>query len=361
MDLPTREALAEALARRFKDEHDKVARLVLRQEEGDPEYGLITRLVPLDRVPDLHQAEKDLAPLVGRYFETRVAQWFVFLNVTHDNGELVVKGRVRGYSVRPAEVGNVAKLNASPHKDDVTIRLRHGMPWAETDARRPSDLNAVRAVLRRADVAKPLEAPSSPAAIEEDPYSRWDPRTLWMLEFMQRELSTDPFAVHNVLMVDFERPSRGEIVPADRPSVQAVRLRGSQLQDHPEVCSLITRQRHMLEIQIQLRYWTNRSTGTSLLLGARVTWAGNHLAVMTGDVDGHLSLDIHRRLVRAVRDAAGRDVDIDWLRLLLRRIERNAGMGESDQLDPVLQTTEGMTDGDRPGSGDSDGGMSKAG
>jgi hypothetical protein len=50
IDLTTRDALAEALASRFRDEHDKVARVVLRQEDGDPEYGLITRLVPLDQV-----------------------------------------------------------------------------------------------------------------------------------------------------------------------------------------------------------------------------------------------------------------------------------------------------------------------
>ncbi len=351
VDLTTRDALAEALASRFKNEHDKVARLVLRQEDGDPEYGLVTRLVPLDHAPDLSQAAKELSPLVGRYFETRVAQWFVFLGVEPGGSELLIKGRVLGYSVRPAEVADAAKLNASPHRDDVTVRLRKGIPWAETDARRPGDLSAVRAVLRRADIAKPLEAVPSPAPIDEPPYAAWDPRTLWMLELMQRELSTDPFSVHNVLMVDFERPLRGEQVPLDRPSVQAIRLRGSQLQDHPEVCSLITRQRHMLDIQIQLRYWANKQAGTSLLPGIRVTWAGNHVAVMTGDVDGHLSVELHRSLVNAVRDAVGRDVDIDRLRLLLRRIERNAGMGEADQLDPVLETTNGTPDGKAADSG----------
>jgi hypothetical protein len=338
-DLPTREALAEALARKFKGEHDKVARLVLRQEDGDPEYGLVTRLVPLDRVPDLDQAEHDLLPLVGRYFETRTAQWFVFREVAREGNQLTIRGLVRGYTVRPAEVGTTAKLNASPHKDDVTIRLRQGVIWAETDARRPSDLNAVRAVLRRADVARPLNGVPSPAAIKEDPYSGWDPRTLWLLELMQRELFADPFAVTNVLMVNFERPSRGERVPANQSTVQAVRLRGNRLQDHPEVCTLITRQRHMFEIQIQLRYWTNKRAGTSVILKARISWADNHLVVMTGDIDGHLSTEVHRALVRAVRDAAGRDVDINRLRLLLRRIERNAGQGESDELDPVLEAT----------------------
>jgi hypothetical protein len=355
MDLPTREALAEALARKYKGEHDKVARLVLRQEDGDPEYGLVTRLVPLDRVPDLDQAQADLAPLVGRYFETRTAQWFVFREVTRDGNQLVIRGRVRGYTVRPAEVGNTAKLNASPHKEDVTIRLRRGVIWAETDARRPSDLNAVRAMLRRADIAKPLNGVPSPTAIKQDPYSGWDPRTLWMLELMQRELFTDPFVVTNVLMVNFERPSRGEQVPANQSTVQAVRLRGNRLQDHPEVCSLITRQRHMFEIQIQLRYWTNKKAGTSVILKARISWADNHLVVMTGDLDGNLSVEVQRALVKAVRDAAGRDVDVDRLLLLLRRIERNAGQGESDDLDPVLETADG------PGDSHGDGGGAKTG
>lgn len=162
-----------------------------------------------------------------------------------------------------------------------------------------------------------------------------------MLELMQRELSNAQFAVQNVLMVNFERPARGEIMPANRPRVQAVRLRGSQLQDHPEVCSLITRQRHMFEVQIQLRYWTNGRSGSGIILDVRIVWSDNHLTVMTGDVDGHLSLDIHRALVKAVRDAAGRDVDIDRLRFLLGRIERNATKAESDELDPVLEMNDG--------------------
>lgn len=166
---------------------------------------------------------------------------------------------------------------------------------------------------------------------------------------MQRELFSDPFEVNNTLLVNFERPRRGEQVQEDRPSVQAVRLRGTQLQDHPEVCSLITRQRHLFEVQLRLRFWTNKQANIGLLPMGRITWADNHLVVMTGDVEGELSADIHRRLVRLVRDAAGRDVDVSRIRLLLGRIQRNAVKAESDQLDRVLTAQDGAAQADGDG------------
>lgn len=370
LDLSTREALATALADKFATNHDAVAKLVLREEDGNPEFGLVTRLIPLDRIPDLTEAKRGLEAFVGRYFETRVAQWFVFRDVAVDAaGETVrIKGRIRGYTVRPAEVSGDARLNANPHRDDVTLTLRRGIPWAETDAPRSSDLFAVRALLRRAEIARPLGVVPEPAPMGDERYASWSARTLWMLELLQSELSVDPFEVTNVVMVNFERPKAKksreaeegdeEVEPEstnDRPDVQAVRLRGILLIDHPEVCSLVTRGRHMFEVQLQFRYWTDRGRGYNKLVTARIAWAGDHLSIMTGpDAQGELVPDVHRRLVKIARDAAGRGIDRNAMRLLLRRIERNAKAAETDKLDPVLGV--GVQD-----SEDDDGGVPQVG
>jgi hypothetical protein len=45
-----------------------------------------------------------------------------------------------------------------------------------------------------------------------------------------------------------------------------------------------------------------------------------------------------------VRDAAGRDVNIERLRPLLERIDRNAGMSESDDLGHVLAAEDGASE-----------------
>src|SRR5205823_5346741 len=81
--LPTKDAMAAALAEKYADELDTAAEIVLRREQGDPEYGLVTRIVPLEEAPDLDAVATAFGELEGRYFEVRTASFYLFGRVEH--------------------------------------------------------------------------------------------------------------------------------------------------------------------------------------------------------------------------------------------------------------------------------------
>jgi hypothetical protein len=70
-DLPTKAAMAQALAELYEDDLREVANLTLREYGGDPAFGLITRLLPLSSVPDLEAAQLAFEGLRGHYLEVR--------------------------------------------------------------------------------------------------------------------------------------------------------------------------------------------------------------------------------------------------------------------------------------------------
>ena len=133
--------MATELAKRYRDDLTKVAELVVRRQDGDPEYGLVTRLIPLKEPPDLKAVDEALGPLRGRYFEIRTANFFIFGQSVMTTNRLVIKGTVRSFTVNPAEAAGGAHINPRPHKQAVEITLRHG------DARPRSTLRAVPVIL----------------------------------------------------------------------------------------------------------------------------------------------------------------------------------------------------------------------
>jgi len=184
-DLPSKDAIATAIAERYVDDLDKIAEIVLRRERGDPEFGLITRIVPLKDAPVLASAEAAFTSLRGRYIQARTASFFIFGDVERTDNVLIVKGRVRSFTVNPAEVGGKTLINARPFDDQIVIRLRQDSPWAEVNARRHGDLTTVRSVLRRTGEVIPAVAVLVPERLTSEPYRAWDPRTLWMLDFLR--------------------------------------------------------------------------------------------------------------------------------------------------------------------------------
>lgn len=233
-----------------------------------------------------------------------------------------------------------------------TISLREGQPWAEIDARRVGDLRIIRSVLRRTEAVRPSLAVADPKPLSSKPYSEWDPRTIWMLDFLRQDLRADDLRLDNTLMAHFiarepEKPKAssdnvegGDGVDdvddasadtAQRPAVDAVRLRGSQLHDHPDACARIVEGARLRDLEVRVRRVTDATSGHSKLVRFRLSRDDDHLAVLSGAQDGKVDPLLHREVVALVRNAAGRALDEGGLEFTLRRISK---LAESGAIEP---------------------------
>jgi hypothetical protein len=342
----TKELLANKLADEYAGKEQEIAEIVLGGARDDPTSGVVTRLMPLEEASKhLDEVASRLQPLKGRYYETGAAEWFCFREIQRERAMLTIRGQILGYRVSVTEVKDEPRLQPTRQRETVTIQLRDGIAWAETNARRAGHLSAIRRVLLRTELARPRAALIPPDAVAEDPFSRCDSRTLWILEFLSRELSDDPFRVDDHLMVNFERPSSAKSSSVGdgggserRPTVTAVRLKGMLLIDHPEVCDLILRRRRIVDIDLALQVKTAKTDPKFYpRLRVRLSWANDHLALISQppeETTEHIKL--HHKLVGDLRRAATRPIDSSYIALPMQRIVVNAGQAESDELDSVL-------------------------
>jgi hypothetical protein len=272
--------------------------------------------------------------LQGNYLEARTAAFFIFGEVTRSAGVLTARGRVRSFTVNPAEAGGQPQLNFRTFKDDIQVRLRDGQPWAEINARRTSDLGMMRAVLRRTGVIGPAAAVPLPDRLQASPYDTWEPRTLWLLDFLRTQLRTKEVALDNTLMAHFVSPKAlattlapGED-PERRPAVEAVRLFGTQLHEHPEACVLIVAGARLRDLEVRVWHTYDLGKGYRRLVRFRLSWEDDHLAVLTGTLDEKLDLAFHETIVRLVRVAARRQIDEAGMRFTLAQVARRAEEGD---------------------------------
>jgi len=327
-DVPTKAAMAKALSELYEDDLQEVARLTLRESEGDPAFGYISRLLPLTAAPDLQAAKLAFEDLRGHYLEVRPAVFFVFGSVvaSGDGRFLTIEGAIRSFSVTPVEYGGKPDLNSKPRKDDIAVVLRRGQEWATVTARRASDLSHIGAVLRRSGEISPAPGVAAPDPLTQLPYGAWDPRSLWVLDLFRRDLQAPALRLQETIMANFdsfdgsESNDDGEEV---RPRLASVKLRGQRLQDHPEVCSRIVERAHLKDVEFRIRKVIDEGTGLSTSTKVRLAWERDHLAVMTGADGDSLDIDLHRRLVRLVRGAAERPLGSDLVPIL-QRVEARA-------------------------------------
>jgi hypothetical protein len=335
--LPSKQAIADALAERHGHDLDHVARMVIRQAEGDPSFGLVTRLMPLREPPDLDAAERAFRALHTRYFEPRLAVFFIFGAVSRNAGTLRATGRLMSFTVNPTEAAGTAQIYAKPTTQDITIVLRDGESWAEIDTRRASDLHVLRTVLRRTGEIQPASALTAPDPFPREPYSAWDPRTLWVLDFLRRDLQAPELKLDDTLMANFLAPQGEPADPDDEgdrrvPNLQAVRLLGSQLHEHPEACSRIASCAHLRDIEVRVRKVTDRALNLSQLVRVRLSWEDDHLAVFSGARgDDTFDRPAHEQIVKLVRGAAGRQLGETGLLFMLAQVQRRATDGTIPQ------------------------------
>jgi hypothetical protein len=337
VNLPTKAAMARALADKHGQDLDEVARLVLRREGGDPDFGLVSRLLPLRTPPDLDAAEASLRSLKGRYLEPRTAMFFIFGDVSRGTNVLKIDGTIRAFVTHVDDVAGKAQVNARPRSEKVTIILRRDSCWAEVNVRRTSDLGCIRSVMRRTGAIEPSGAMPLPHSLDTAPYSNWDSRTIWMLDFLRQDLHDGDFMLDDTLMAHFMAATEvyasaeEQAERARQPNVDAVRLLGRQLHEHQESCQRIVGGAHLRALEIRVRQVTNRNPPTSRLVRFRIETNDDHLAVLTGLPGINIALDAstHELISRLVREAADRSLDEHELIPILDGVVRRAA-GDAD-------------------------------
>ncbi|HYQ77863.1 MAG TPA: hypothetical protein VEP91_01990 [Solirubrobacterales bacterium] len=323
-NLPNKAALAKALAEAYQDDLDEVARLTVREAEGEAAFGLVSRLLPLSKAPDLAAAKKGFESLRGHYVEVKPAVFFVYRDVSlsPDGAFLTITGAMRSFHVAPVEVMGTVQLNPKPRKDDITIKLQNDEKWAVVTARRASDLASIGAVLRRSGEVSTAGAVAAPDPLADAPFNTWDPRSLWILELFRRNFQADALTLQDTLMANFDSPKgsdladeegEGEGIP---PRLASVKLKGQRLHDHPEVCSRLVQRSHLKDVEFRLRKVTDQEKNFSTLTRVRLAWERDHLAVMTGDSGATYDPDLHQLLVRLVRAAAERPLSTELIPIL---------------------------------------------
>ncbi len=322
----SKDRLVEAIVRHSDLTREEIAELVLKHTSGDDfERGMTTHLVPLGEPPELESAADALTRLTGKYAKLRVARWFVFTSTSNpDPQQLLIKGHLRGYRTKAVLDTDDYKVNATPQRTDVRIRLRQNISWAEVDARHVADVRDARTVLDRgAEVSVRSDVAPELGAME-GVLTGWDSRSVWFLDFLARALEDGNTHIFNFEMAHFERVG----APAQElgvPQIDKVELRGQHIGSHRDACSLITAGRRLLEIVVKLRFRVDAQH--DFLIPVQISLLSDRATITTAaprEVPGSAVGNLHRSLVKKVRSALEHEVQFTELEELANKIAERA-------------------------------------
>lgn len=340
----SKDRLVEAIVRHSNLTREEIAELVLRHTSDEAfERGMTTHLIPLDDPPNLAATTDALAYLTGKYARLRVARWFVFTDTTQPAPQqLLIKGHLRGYRTKAVLDTDDYKVNATPQRTDLRIRLRDDIAWAEIDARHVADVRDARIVLNRgADIATRSTIVPELAPME-GVLAGWDSGTIWFLDFLARALEDGHTQIFNFEMAHFERVGAPSQEPG-MPQIDKVELRGQHVGSHRDACSLITAGRRLLEIIIKLRFRINAQQ--DFLIPVQISLFSDRATVTTAatqDVPPTAVGNLHRDLVKKVRTALEHEVKIEDLETLANKIAERAEQAspaqEADLFAPHEET-----------------------
>lgn len=330
----SKDRLVQAIVKHADLTREEIAELVLRHSPDEAfERGMTTHIVPLNEPPNLETAATALSLLSGKYARLRVARWFVFTSATHPTSkQLLIKGHLRGYRTKAVLDTDDYKVNATPQRTDLRIRLRDSIRWAEVDARHVSDVRDARTVLDRGAEVSTRSSLMPQLEPMQGVLAGWDPRSIWFLDFLSRALEDGHTQIFNFEMAHFERVG-APTLESGVPQIDKVELRGQHIGSHRDSCSLITAGRSLLEIVVKLRYRVNPHQ--DFLIPVQVSLLPDRATITTAaahDVPSTAIGNLHRDLVKKVRAALDHEVEFGALETLANKISER-----SEQASPVQE------------------------
>lgn len=305
------EDLVDRIARNYQEDFTEVARLVLRYEEARPERGLIDRIFAVEqRMDDPDGAAERFQGLNGRYIRVGIARWFVFERARIDENGFWLEGLYRSYSADAKREGEDFELVSVPTDATATARLRTEQQFLEVRARGDAESNAIVKAIEWGTKLRHAERFPLDVAVASGPMMSWDPRSVFLLHFLDRRLPDSGLRIVNLTSARFETAvaQRGF---SRRPAVQSVALQGQHLLSSKAACELIADGRALVEISLDVLF--RPAANTELVLPIRVSLANDHVGLLTGfgASSPEVAAGLHREVMRRLRAELSQGVESD--------------------------------------------------
>jgi hypothetical protein len=341
------EEIVDRIARNYQDDPTEIARLVLRYEEARPERGLIDRIFAVtQQMDDPSGAAERFESLRGRYIRVGIARWFVFGRARVDENGFWLEGLYRSYSADAKREGEAFELVSVPTDATATARLRPDQRFLEVRARGDAESNAIVKAIEWGTKLRHAERFTLDVAASSGSMMGWDPRSVFLLHFLDRRLPDNALRIVNLTSARFETAA-AERGFSRRPSVQSVALHGQHLLSSKQACELLADGRALVEVSLDVLY--RPSAETELVLPIRVAIAADHVSLLTGfgTSSPEVAAGLHREVMRRLRAELSQGVVTDErLQTLANRIVARARSNEPVPTADIFPPPEGWSPAD---------------
>lgn len=345
--------LVDRIARAYQEDQAEIARLVLAYEEARPEHGLTDRLYPIgEPVADLGATAATFDGLRGHYIRVGIAKWFVFQEVQADENGLWVSGTMRSYTADAKVESDEFELVSVPMTAAATLRVRQQQQFLEVRSHGSAESRAIITAVQWATKLRRAEAIDFSVAVTEGPMMKWDPRTVFMVYFLDRVFPDAGLDILNLTSARFETLATRETGFTRRPSVKAVTLQGQHLLSSRSACELIAQGRGLVEIRLDARY--REAADDSVVLPLKIALDADHVTVLTGfgTQSPETAARLHRQVVQRLRRALIGGVESDPpLTRLAEQIEERAVGSEPVERADIFAPPDDWPDDEDTGTG----------
>jgi hypothetical protein len=347
------EGLVDRIAREYEDDPAEVARLVLRYEEARAERGIIDRIYAV-RQPmlDARAAATRFQNLSGRYIKVGIARWFVFNRARTDEHGFWLEGLYRSYSADAKREGEDFELVSVPSDAAVTARIRPEQDFVEVRSHGDAESRAIVRAIQWGTRLRVAERFPLNVTVPSGPLMTWDPRSIFMLHFLDRRLPDAGVRILNLTSARFETAAaqRGF---SRRPAVQSVALHGQHLLSSKAASELLADGRALVELSLDVLF--HPTAQTEIVLPIRVALTPDHLSLLTGfgAESPEVAAEMHREILRRLRAELSKGVEVDErLEDLANRIMARAKSNEPVPRADIFAPPEDWSPDPMPDDGD---------
>jgi hypothetical protein len=228
----------------------------------------------------------------------------------------------------------------------VSARVRHEQRFIEVRARGDAESRAIVRALEWGTNLRHAEVFPLDVSITEGRMMAWDPRTVFMLNFLDRGLPDSGIRILNLTSARFEASftQRGF---SRQPMVRSVALQGQHVIDSKAACELLVEGRALTELSLDVLF--RPQPDREVILPIRISLLPDHVGVLTGfgAYSPEVAVELHREINKRLRSSLSRTVFADeGLESLADQIIRHARSAEPIRRVDIFAPPEGWRSSD---------------
>jgi hypothetical protein len=337
------EAVIDRIVTSYEMDWPAIAQLILENEEPRPERGVSDRVFPIleDQI-DLDEGARRFMVFRRRYIRTGIARWFVFGEADMRNRVLFLDGTFRTYRVDAVEEDEKTfDLLPTPTVIPVRVRLASSARSVEVRAKGATESRAAAQAVMKVLGLHPSRGLPIAAHPPEGELMQWDPRSVFMVAFLQNELDRAGIEILNLTSASFETGDAPEGTEL-RPAVRSVRFEGAHLLSSKPACELLVESRGLVDMTLLARFKPAPNDEGSVH-PLRISLERDHIAVLTGfgSTRPERARDLQREILNRLGRALGAPLANEReLNELARRIRQRARQDEPVDRADILAPAE---------------------